>query len=59
MTQSKKIRFTLRLPKELFNKIDEKAKKKGMSRNSYILWILDEYHNLDIDRKYANVKQEV
>jgi hypothetical protein len=42
-------RYTLRIPEELFDKIDEKAKKKGMSRNSYILWILDEYHNLDID----------
>lgn len=43
MTQYKKVRFTLRLPKHLFESIDKKSKRKGMSRNAYILWILDEY----------------
>lgn len=49
MTQSEKKRFTLRLPQDLLESIDKKSKKKGLSRNAYILWILDEY-----DKKHGN-----
>ena len=38
-----KIRFTLRLPKEIFEKLKEESQKKGITMNGLITLILAEY----------------
>ena len=37
MTAKNKMRFTLRLPSELYKKLDAEAKEKGKSKNVVIL----------------------
>ena len=40
MTKDDRIRFTLRLPNELLNKLKEEARRQGVSLNALILQIL-------------------
>ena len=40
MTKDERVRFTFRLPKELFDNLKNEAKKKGTSVNALILQIL-------------------
>lgn len=37
---SDKIRTTLRLPKEIDNKLNEASKKMGISKNAYIIMLI-------------------
>ena len=43
MTKDVRKRFTFRMPNELHERLKAKAKKKGMSINSLILMILDDW----------------
>lgn len=40
MTKDERVRFTFRLPKELFEDLKSEAKKQGFSVNALILQIL-------------------
>ena len=40
MTKDERVRFTFRLPNELFNKVKFEASKQGVSVNALILQIL-------------------
>lgn len=40
MTKDERIRFTLRMPVELFNKVQKEANKIGCSVNAMVLQIL-------------------
>ena len=40
MTKDERVRFTFRLPKELFDNLKNEAKKQGTSVNALILQIL-------------------
>lgn len=40
MTKDERIRFTLRMPTELFNKVQKEANKIGCSVNAMVLQIL-------------------
>ena len=48
MTQLKKVRFTLRVPNEIFEKIDKESKNLGLSKNAFVLTIINKELNKPI-----------
>ncbi|CDK34278.1 ribbon-helix-helix domain-containing protein [Ligilactobacillus salivarius] len=51
MTNKKNKRFTLRMPEEIADKLDEKAKKLGVSKNALILFTVGKELNNEADKK--------
>lgn len=43
MTNDVKTRFTFRMPKQLYSKLDERANELGVSKNALILQVLWSY----------------
>ena len=45
MTKDVRKRFTFRIPHDMYEQLKHKAKKRGVSINSLILMILDDWDN--------------
>ena len=52
-------KFALRLPTSLYEAIRKEAEKSGMSINEYMVYVMEQYHKLDVMSRLASLEMTV
>lgn len=52
-------KFALRLPTSLYEAIRKEAEKSGMSINEYMVYVMEQYHKLDVMSRLTSLEMTV